>query len=90
MQRYKVGGVWHHPRYRYVGGVGDFDVFFGGYDNQGLLIKWSNEVGRLTAVHHYPGAYNGYDRGPQPTVSLDLINLRLANRGRGLMTEAVG
>lgn len=78
MQRYKVGSSRDNHRFRYIMGIGDFDVFWGGASIPGLYVKWSKGIGNVCRVSDYSAS-----GGPVP---LHTLNVRLNMRQRMAMT----
>ena len=72
MQRYKIGNEHTRKRHgiRYVGAVGDFDVFWSSVPRR-MVVKWADIYGLTCAVS---------DDGAESVRSLERINTCLANR----------
>lgn len=79
MQRYKIGGSRDNRRFRYIMGIGDFDVFWGGASIPGLYLKWSDIIGSVCRVSDYSAS-----GGPVP---IHTLNVRLNMRQRKAMTH---
>ena len=80
MQRYKIGSEFTRQSLgiRYVGNVGDFDVFWSS-SRRRLVVKWADIYGLTCAVS---------DDGAETVRSLAQINTWLANRSASTrMTE---